>query len=664
MINKVVGNIKRWFLDTPLSRKLPLLFTVFAFLVIVSMLVFSNSIIENILIRYYQKELSQTATTVQIQLKEIEQQAFEATAWFESSARLANAFKNRDHNAAVHIGQNALKSFGLDYMVITDTDGRVFVRAHDPEKSGDLINNQKNIQLALSGQRSVGIEEGKVVKFSIRAGTPLRDADGKIIGAVSLGYVLSNNSFVDRLQRTYNCDFTVFFKDERIATTIKKDSDRIIGSKLTDAHIKEQVLVREQPFFGETMIQGNAYFAGYLPIRNVENKTQGMLFIGKDISIIRLLTNRFLAYGIIIGLAIFLIILIVSIPIFKILLTTPLANAAILSTQVSKGNLTQQNHLRDIIRRDEIGVLQKSIDDMIIHLRKIISGIKDGAFSLSENSSTLIRTTDKISIMADSSARKTSEVTIITEHATASMQSISKAAEETATEVHSVSVAIEEMSASINEVAKNCQVESKKSVEAQTAAEQTKTIMDSLNTAALQIGRVMEVIRKIAFQTNLLALNATIEAASAGAAGKGFAVVAGEVKSLANQTAEATVEIQTNIDHVQKSVKDAASAISNITMLIEEINMISSTIVSAVEEQSSTVNELSKNIHRANQSVSNIAKNVIASAKGLTIISSNIREVNSSVSGTAGELSTITESARVLSNLANTLKDTTNQFKF
>jgi methyl-accepting chemotaxis protein len=68
--------------------------------------------------------------------------------------------------------------------------------------------------------------------------------------------------------------------------------------------------------------------------------------------------------------------------------------------------------------------------------------------------------------------------------------------------------------------------------------------IDNLSKSAQEIGKVVETINDISEQTNLLALNATIEAARAGEAGKGFAVVAGEIKALASQTAEATLEIR------------------------------------------------------------------------------------------------------------------------
>ncbi|MBC7906049.1 MAG: CZB domain-containing protein [Rhodospirillaceae bacterium] len=83
------------------------------------------------------------------------------------------------------------------------------------------------------------------------------------------------------------------------------------------------------------------------------------------------------------------------------------------------------------------------------------------------------------------------------------------------------------------------------------AVEEAVTKVDALAHASAEIGGIINQIEAIARQTNLLALNATIEAARAGEAGKGFAVVAHEVKGLANQTAKATVDIRSRIEHLR-----------------------------------------------------------------------------------------------------------------
>jgi len=94
--------------------------------------------------------------------------------------------------------------------------------------------------------------------------------------------------------------------------------------------------------------------------------------------------------------------------------------------------------------------------------------------------------------------------------------------------------------------------------------------VDTLAQASAQIGEIVQQIEEIADQTNLLALNATIEAARAGDAGKGFAVVANEVKSLATQTARATVDIRNRIDTLRTEMDSIVTAMEKGATAVDD----------------------------------------------------------------------------------------------
>jgi methyl-accepting chemotaxis protein len=198
--------------------------------------------------------------------------------------------------------------------------------------------------------------------------------------------------------------------------------------------------------------------------------------------------------------------------------------------------------------------------------------------------------------------------------------------------VNSVAAAIEEMSASLNEVSKNTGQAARVSGRAAKSATCTAEIVNNLGTSAVEIGKVVEMIKGIAAQTNLLALNATIEAASAGEAGKGFAVVANEVKTLAKQTASATEDIRKQVAAMQSNTSAAVKAIEEIVTVINEINGISGTIAAAVEEQTATTNEIAKNVGNAARGAAELFRNVNESSQSATTISSNVQEAVRGVS--------------------------------
>ena len=206
-------------------------------------------------------------------------------------------------------------------------------------------------------------------------------------------------------------------------------------------------------------------------------------------------------------------------------------------------------------------------------------------------------------------------------------QALAAAAEQTSQQSSVVSSASEELGASVNEIARQMAEATRVTDEAMTEARHSESKVGTLLGAAERIGEVLRLIQDIASQTNLLALNATIEAARAGEAGKGFAVVAAEVKSLANQTAKATEEIEQQVRGVQDSSQATAGTIRQIADVVSRVSAIGITVSSAVEEQEAATREVSSNINGVNQAAEetgrsstellNIAKSVSSLAVDL-----------------------------------------------
>ena len=183
-------------------------------------------------------------------------------------------------------------------------------------------------------------------------------------------------------------------------------------------------------------------------------------------------------------------------------------------------------------------------------------------------------------------------------------------AERASQNVQSVASAAEEMSASISEISHQVSESNAVAVEAAQAVSNTKETVEALNQAAEKITGVVSLIQDIAEQTNLLALNATIEAARAGEAGKGFAVVASEVKTLANQTSNATDEISDQVTNMQRVASQTRTSIENIAASMSRVEDSSSAISAAVEEQDAVTREISQSAAEAHRGAADALESI------------------------------------------------------
>ncbi len=224
----------------------------------------------------------------------------------------------------------------------------------------------------------------------------------------------------------------------------------------------------------------------------------------------------------------------------------------------------------------------------------------------------------------------------------------SSACELAGANVQTVAAAAEEMSASINEVQQQVTTATTIATNAVSTASEAQNQVSQLSEAADKIGEIVGLINDIAEQTNLLALNATIEAARAGDAGKGFAVVASEVKSLANQTAGATSEIEAQIANMQSITNGAVKAVGSVSSTVEEINEIALALSTTVDEQSSATNEISRSAAEA--------------ASGTQEVVTSVTSVNTVAQETDAAAHSVLQAAGELSGNSDTLKQQVDLF--
>lgn len=343
-------------------------------------------------------------------------------------------------------------------------------------------------------------------------------------------------------------------------------------------------------------------------------------------------------------------------------ITGPINNAVARLKDIAQGEGDLTRRL-EVDTRDELGEMATWFNTFLQNLQGMIKDIATNSITLSNASTELSAISQQMSAGAEQTSGKSNTVAAASEEMSTNISSVAAAMEQAATNLNMVASATEQMTASVNEIAQNSEKARKITGTAVTKAQETSKKVDELGDAAQAISKVTEVITEISEQTNLLALNATIEAARAGEAGKGFAVVANEIKELAKQTAEATLEIKNQIDGVQRSTAETVGDISEICEVITKVDETVGIIAAAVEEQSVTTQDISGNISQASAGVQEVNGNVAQSTEATVSISRDIAEVSQASNEMTNSSSQVNISAEELAGMAETINGMVGKFK-
>jgi len=294
-----------------------------------------------------------------------------------------------------------------------------------------------------------------------------------------------------------------------------------------------------------------------------------------------------------------------------------------LSERVTAGDLTAT---ADTGRRDEVGDLVRSLGAMVVRLRESMQTVQQASASVAAASHEIA----------------------------AGNIDLSQRTEQTSSNLQQAASSIEQLTGTVTQSADSARQANQLADSAAAVARrggevvsQVVSTMDEINQSSRKIADIIGTIDGIAFQTNILALNAAVEAARAGEQGRGFAVVAGEVRSLAQRSAEAAKEIKSligaSVDRVEagaRLVQDAGTTMNEIVASVQRVNDIIAEISAAASEQSGGIGLVNRSVSQLDQMTQQNAALVEESAAAAESLKSQSERlasvVNRFVLGQAG----------------------------
>ncbi len=260
------------------------------------------------------------------------------------------------------------------------------------------------------------------------------------------------------------------------------------------------------------------------------------------------------------------------------------------------------------------------------------------------------RRNDQMSLAVEDLSESVASISGAAQEAVGSATSAAESTDNVAGVAASVSAAAEELEASMREVANTSSTSLREATLAGATMTDVLERVSHLNESADQISSVVGAVSRISSQTRMLALNATIEAARAGEAGRGFAVVAAEVKELAGQTGEATVEITQRLESLASDTAAVSAAVDSIGAVLQRIEELQHTIAAAVEEQTAAIGEFNRSATASATAAGELSASVAASAHAAQTVSEAVLRsrawldrVEESVSGQTKDIDTLTE---------------------
>ncbi len=325
-------------------------------------------------------------------------------------------------------------------------------------------------------------------------------------------------------------------------------------------------------------------------------------------------------------------------------MTQSLQGMAQMAERIAAGDLTVQ-----VEPQSEKDVLGNAFAKMVENLRRVMQEIREGINVLASSTSEIMASTSQVASGAAETATAVSQTTTTVEEvkqtaqvASQKAKQVSESAQKSAQVAPLGRKSVEESLDGMNRI-----------------QQQMESIADSivrLSEQSRAIGEIIATVNDLAEQSNLLAVNAAIEAAKAGEQGKGFAVVAQEVKSLAEQSKQATVQVRTLLNDIQKATSTAVMATEQGSKAVE-------TGVKQSAEAGESIRTLAENIGQAAQAATQIAASSQQQLVGMDQVALAMENIKQASSQNLASTKQAEISAQGLHELGQRLKQLMEQYQ-
>lgn len=325
----------------------------------------------------------------------------------------------------------------------------------------------------------------------------------------------------------------------------------------------------------------------------------------------------------------------------------PLKQVTRTAESIANGDLS--GNIASFSRNDEIGGLMQSFNKMIKMLREQNQEILKGVNVIASTSSQIIASTTQIAASSAETAAAISETSTTVEEVQQAAKQSAQKAKNVADSAQRLAQIFQNGQKAVDETANGMN----------SIREQMESIAQTivrLSDQSQSIGGIIASVTDIADQSNLLAVNAAIEAAKAGEQGKGFAVVAQEIKNLAGQSKQATLQVRNILNDIQKATSAAVMATEQGSKAVETGVKQSTQAGEAIRILSESSNEA---VQAAIQIVASSQQQVI----GIDQVGVAMQNINQASADISISMVQSEKSAKNLNELGQKLKELVEQFK-